>query len=827
MNAFFKKIIFLLLFICSSIFVYSQPRGDESRPAIGKIKGTIVDFKSKIPVEFSTIALYRKKDSSLVTGTVANNKGTFELASLEFGRYYMKINFIGYKQLIIDTLMIRFKQPEVNLGTLSLHSSSEQLNEVEVATEKSSMTLGIDRKIFNVEKSIVTDGGSATDVLKNIPSVSVDIDGNVSLRGSQNVTVLVDGRPSSITGTNKAQILQQIPASSIESIELITNPSAKYDPDGMSGIINIVLKKNKLVGLNGSVSVSVGTFDKYSGAANISYRNSKLNVFANYGYRDNSRTGSGWSNRQNILPDTTFFLNSESSSLNRNITNNAKAGIDFFLDTKNTLGFSLMLSNGLEKGNASSFYSELNDSSRTTASFYRDELSGDTPKNIDYNVNYRRTFTKPKQELTFDATYSNASGNSLSDYLERDYTGKYEIKNNYPYRQSTSNKYTSGVTNIQMDYTQPLKKQMKLEAGAKTLIRKTDTKFVSQTYDYTSEDFLYDTHLNNDFLYNENIYAAYATFSGVIKGFGYQLGLRAEQANTESHLITTGEKFQMNYSNFFPSMHFTQKMKHDQEIQLSYSRRINRPNPHTLNPFRENSDPYNVRYGNPYLEPEYIFAHELNYLKYFKKATLSATVYYRKTNGIIQRIKTIGDSTSSYITFVNLNSSKSYGVEAIIKNDITKWWNTMLSLNGFKTVIDGSNVDGDLQNDNYSFMIKLLSNMRVWKNMDIQFTLNYNGPQVTPQGTTKAVFAMDIGFKKDIFRNASLSLNLTDITNSRKMAWEASGDNFYQSMERRRESRVATLTFTYRFGSAADKQKSRQRKSDSNDMDNGGGDMGM
>ncbi len=824
MNKVFK--IFAVLFLISSTVLYSQPQDGRPRMAIGKIRGVVLDNKNKVPVEFSTIALYRKKDSTLVTGTVADNKGAFELTSLEFGRYYMKVNFIGYKVSSIDTLMITPKHTEINIGIIRLHSSNEQLNEVEVSTEKSSMQLGIDRKIFNVEKSIVSDGGSASDVLKNIPSVSVDIDGNVSLRGSQNVTVLVDGRPSSITGTNKAAILQQLPASSIESIELITNPSAKYDPDGMSGIINIVLKKNKLAGLNGGVSVSVGTFDKYSGSANISYRNSKLNIYANFGYRDHTRTGSGWSNRQNILTDTTFFLNSESSSLNRNTSSNLKAGIDFYLNDKNTLGFSVSGNKGLEYGLSNSYYSEVSGTNETSATYWRDEKSSDAPQNIDYNLNFRRTFTKPKQELTFDATYSSSSGKAISNYSERDYTGKYGVKNNYPFRQNTSTKSANGVTNMQLDYSQPLKNQMKLEAGGKVILRNIDSKFVSETYSYTVQDFLYDTQVNNDFLYHENIYAAYATFQGQIKKFGYQLGLRGEQANTQSLLVTTGESYKNNYANLFPSVHLSYKINKDNEFQLSYSRRINRPNTRSLNPFKDMSDPYNIRVGNPFLKPEYINSYELSYMKYWEKAVLTSSVYYRKTEGVISRIKTLGDSTISYVTMVNLTSSSSYGFELIAKNDITKWWNTTASVNLFQTVIDGSNVDADLQNNNFSYELKLISNMKFFKNLDFQVTANYSGPSITAQGKVKEVFTIDSGIKNDIFRNASLSLNVSDITNARRMRWESEGSNFTQTMQRRRESRIATLTFSYRFGKAADNKKTRQRKSDSNEMDSGG-DMGM
>ncbi len=831
------SILYFLVFSCS-VFSQNGQFANADAPSIGKIKGTVIDNKTKQPVQFATISLYKFKDSSLVTGVVATDKGSFELSSLSFGRYFMKVKFIGYKQMVIDTIAIRPRAPEVTIGVIKLQSNSEQLGEVEVSTEKSTLQLGIDRKIFNVEKSIVSEGGSATDVLQSIPSVSVDIDGNISLRGSGNVTVLVDGKPSGITGSSRAAILQQIPASSIESVELITNPSAKYDPDGMSGIINVILKKNKLSGFNGSVTAGVGTNDqynedfninKYNSSINLSYRNSKLNAYVNYGFRSNERAGSGLSNRYTFFADTAFYLNQKTRSLNKNVSHNAKAGIDFYLNDKNTLGFSVLYNTGTESSDQTTNYSEANNLNVISGEYARDAKTSDAPTSVDYNLNYRKAFAKPKQELTFDGTYSTASSNDVENYSERDYVLKYASKNATPFKQNTTTNGTNSIANIQLDYIQPLKNQMKWEAGAKTTLRNIQNDFVSQTYDYTNSEFVADTNLNNNFKYNENIYAAYATFSGTIKKFGYQVGLRGEAANTVSTLITTHEKFSNDYFNLFPTVHLSEKFKKEQELQISYSRRINRPNTRTLNPFKDYSDPYNIRVGNPYLKPEYINSYELSYVKYWTKSVLTATAYYRQTNGIIQRLKTVTDSTLSFVTFVNLNSSKSYGVELISKNDLTKWWNITTSLNVFETKIDGNNVQADLQNNNFSYMLKFLSNMRVLKNMDIQLTANYMGPTATAQGEAEGMFTIDIGAKKEIFKNATLSLNVNDLTNSRRMKMKASDSNFTQTMERRRESRVATITFTYRFGKMSDSgKKSKQDKSNNGGgFDGGGGDMGM
>jgi outer membrane receptor protein involved in Fe transport len=795
-------------------------------PAIGKIRGTVLDFKSKVPVEFATIGLYKMKDSALVTGVVANDKGVFELGQVGFGRYFIKINFIGYKQLIIDTVRINPAKAEVNLGTILLHSNAEQLGEVEISAERATVELNIDKKVFNVEKSIVSNGGSATDVLQQIPSVSVDIDGNISFRGSGNVTVLIDGRPSSITGSSRAAILEQIPASSIESIELITNPSAKYDPDGMSGIINIVMKKNKLNGLNGSVSVGAGTNSKYNGQVNVSYRNSKINVYANYGYRYNYRTGNGWSEMHETYPDTAYSLYSQFRASRISESNNLKAGFDFYLNDKNTLGMFVLYNKGREENDQPWNYWEENGSNVIADTYLKQETSHTPSSSTDYNLNYHRTFKKPKQELNFDATYSNGSSDGLTTLTDSYYTGKFDTLNKTPTVLSNETKNTNSVSNIQLDYTQPLKYNMRLESGAKAIIRTNNNRFISQAYNYAESKYTTDTALSNIFNYDENIYAAYSTLGGNFSKFGFLLGLRAEQAVTVSHLVTTGQDYQNNYFNFFPSIHLSEKINKDLEIGLSYSRRVNRPNAGNLNPFKDVSDPYNIRFGNPYLQPEYIFAHETNIIKYFKKGMISATVYYRKTNGVIQRIRTLGPGSVSNITFENLNSSKSYGAELILKTDIAKWWNTTLSANMFQTVIDGSNVDAALQNNNFSYIFKLISNMHVWKTMDIQVTGNYNGPTVTAQGSIHPVFSVDAGLKKEIFRNATLSLNVSDITNSRQMLWDATGTYYTSTAMRRRESRVATLTFTYRFGKATENKRAKKPQN-GEQMDNGGGDMGM
>jgi len=828
------KNIFSFLLICYCCISFSQEKtgppsakNPDDMPKIGKIKGEVIDKSKNLPVEFATISLFTKKDTAIIGGTIADDKGAFVIQDLPFGRYFIKVNFIGYKEKIIDSVFIRPNNTEVNLGKILLAENSEILNTVEVSAEKGNMQIGIDRKVFNVDKSIVSQGGNANDVLQQIPSVNVDMDGNVSLRGSGNVTVLIDGKPSSITGSSRQAILQQIPASSIESIEVITNPSAKYDPDGMAGIINIVMKKNKLTGFNAGIVIGVGTRDKYNASANASYRTKKINIYANYGYRLDNRFGNGYSIRKNLLADTTFTLKETSSSNKRNISHNIKTGLEYYINDKNTIGASVLYNTGNEYSPQKLLFEEFDENNLFVGGYSRDVTDNGSSGNIDYSIDYRKQFSKPKQELVFTGTLSDSKGKKISNYNQYNYLLIYAPLGNSPLNQLIETTDKNKITVIQLDYTNPFKNQSKLETGLKTTLRTIDNDFYSQSFNYSENILKDDSLLNNHFIYNEQVYAAYTTYAGKFKGIGFQIGARAEQTLTESKLITTNEKYNRNYFSFFPSAHFSYKLKKEQELQLSYSRRINRPGIRSLNPFKDYTNPYNIHYGNPFLKPEYIDAYEFNYMKYFKKSVFTSSIYYRQTNDVMMRYKIIGDSTISYVTHINLNTSTSYGVEVIVKADILKWWNITASANIFRNVINAKNVEADLQNENFSYNAKLISNTRVWKNMDIQLAANYTGPWATAQGIAIPTFVIDMGIKKEIFKNATLSINVNDITDARRFGINSNVDNFEFEMSRKRESRVLMATFSYNFGTLSDSNNPKKGRGRNENMGGGMEDMGM
>ncbi|MFH0894241.1 MAG: TonB-dependent receptor [Bacteroidota bacterium] len=833
-----------LLIIPTTLFGQGDNHGGrpggpmQQGPPIGKLHGTVLDASTEKPVEFATVALYRRKDSALVTGGTTNAKGKFDIENLPFGRYKVKINFIGYKMHIIDTLTISPKNPDVTLAVVKLKSGISDLNQVEITGEKNMMQVGIDRKVFNVEKSLITQGGSATDVLKTVPAIDVDIDGNVSLRGSGNVTILIDGKPSAmLSGGSTA--LEQIPASSIENIEVISNPSSKYDPEGMSGIININLKKNKLQGLNGNIQLGTGTTTmndgafvlgkKYNGSISLNYRKKWFNVYTTYSYRNNYMPGSGISNRTSWINDTASYLNQNSFNFHENYSHMIKGGFDFYLNDRTTLGITGVYSMRPETENDSNLYKYSDYNYDITSLYSRNTIGKSEGNNYDLQANFRHSFKKPQQYLSADAYFSTGDDNETGESFQYYYNPDFTLLSIEPYKQNTTTYYKSYNTSIQADYSQPTAKG-KFETGFKSQLRHTDTDFKSETWNAEDSLWYSDLLLNNRFKMDEQINATYGTLQHTIKRLGFLLGLRLEQTYRYSELLNTQDKYKTNYFSYFPSVHISyslgkqkdslkRKSESSQELQLSYSRRINRPNTHTLNPFTDYSDPLNQRTGNPNLEPEYINSGEVGYLKRWDKVTLTSSIFYKYTTNMITRYRyfiknnetTETVSDTSIIMPINANSATSYGMEFIFSMQPKEWWNLSGNFSFFNNAIEGG-VDAVLSNSNSSWSAKLTSNMKLPKGIDLQFMGNYRGPLATLQGIFDPGWSVDGAVKKDFFKNKlSVGLRCSDIFNTRKFRMKFENETYQQDITRRRESRVVFLTLTWKFGKP-DKNAMKIRK---------------
>ena len=816
----------LVAFILFSLYVNAQNgnfgRGDGQTQAFAKITGKVLDNTTKEVVEFATVSLFRMPKDTLIGGIVTDANGVFELENLRPGKYKLSIAFMGFKTLLIDTLILR-KQEERDLGVILLSSNEKVLKEVTIETQQDMVKNTIDKKVFDAEKLAIANGGSANDVLTQVPTVSVDIDGNISLRGSGNVTILIDGRPSGMSGAGRAGVLSGIPASAIESVEVITNPSAKYDPDGMSGIINIVLKKNKLQGTNGNATISAGTNNKYNGNLSYNFRKNKINLYTNYSFRYNERYGRGDVNRTTYAGDSAIYLIQKNNSDNINRNHSAKTGMDYNASKLTTLGFNITLNYENKSEDEKLVNKSLNETDNLSSAFNRYASSPSEGLSQDYNLNLRQKFKNPRQLLSVETNYSINNNLSLAQYQQENYWENYlEINPYWNFQNNRSNTDFSINTNT-LDFESPLFKNGKIESGLKNTNRIIDNDFYSESLNNTANDFIADDSLNNRFVYYEHIYAAYTSFGQTLGKWSYKVGLRAEQANTKSTLMNDNSSYFNNYFNVFPTAFLNRKINDKQEIQLNYGRRINRPGTRQLSPFTDYSNPLILRVGNPYLNPEYTHNVEFTYLYNFKKVNFSTTLFYRKTVDLIMRNISINNSNQTIVTFTNLGSSENMGIETVSRIEFFKWWNVTLNLNGFQTVIKGTNQDGEINTSNLSWNAKFLSNMLLKKGWSLQTSGSYNARNIMAQGTILPMSQVDLALKKDVLKNkGTITFGVTDLFDQMRFRINTSGSNFSQVTERKRETRIATITFNYRFGSGDFAPRKNKAKENDYKNDDGG-----
>ncbi|BDS12865.1 outer membrane beta-barrel family protein [Aureispira anguillae] len=811
----------LLLTHLLLVGIISSSLGQGQAPPSGTMEGTVQDAQSKEVIEFATISIHQLPDSTLITGGITNEKGVFEIKKIPFGNHYVKIDFIGYKSSI-QNISISAQKPNIKLAPTLLIINSTSLQTAEVTAETNMMRLGIDRKVFDVEKSQLNDGGNAIDVLKNTPTLDVDMNDNISLRGSQGVSVLINGKPSGLNGANRAAILRQIPASMIKNVEIITNPSAKYDPEGMTGIINIVLKKNKMQGISGNIAYTIGTMaNKHNVTAGINFRNEKINVFANYNFNYRGSYNSAIANRKNIFNDGSYnFLEEHAMGNHVNYGHFAKVGFDYFINPKNTISLNASINPGKGVAADSIYYTFLDQTKEITSKSLRSIPKKDAPLGMNYNLNYTTVFKDPKQKLEFDANYSYFNDQIINRYKQEDLL----VPSNSPALQYNSDIRNNHILNIQLDYTHPFKNKGKMELGAKGGYRLINNDFEFQNYNYANQDYETDLGISNNFQYSEQVYAVYGTYGQKIKKFSFQAGLRLEQALTSSYLITTNERYTNNYFSFFPSAHIGYELPKTQQIQLSYSRRINRPRIHSLNPFGDQTDPQNIRIGNPYLKPEYINSIELTYAKYWKKGSFTTSLYYRHTTDVIRRLYNVDAQGAGYIQFTNFDEVHSYGVELASSIQLLKWWRMNVSMNAYRMQEDGSNLSDQYRNSSFGGHANIGSSFRLPLDFGAQFNLSYRAPMVLVIGNITGMFRSSFAISKSFLkRSLKITLSIQDPFNVMQFGYDLADTNYSVQGTHRWESRVARLSISYDFGKMDMGTRRRMNQRGSNAGGGGGG----
>lgn len=814
-----RRIVFACFgFLLGAVFfVNAQQQKQQGKSAapvgIGSVKGKVVEASSKKPVAFASVTLNKFSDSSLVSGALTNEAGDFTIDQVPAGTYLLKINFIGFKTYFSEKFTIDQNNLEIKLGKINLSSDSRNLNEVNVTAEKSTFQLEMDKKVYNVDKNLTQTGNNAADVLNQVPSISVDMEGIVNLRGNPNVTIFIDGKPSALMAVNPASALEQIPANSIERIEVITNPSAKFDAEGMSGIINIILKKNSRQGFNGNVTAGIGTGEKYNGGVSLNYQKEKLNLFGSYFYRNQKRTSYGNTSRYTFFPDTSFSLEQTNEEESHSINNTYRFGGEYSFDRKNSLGFTVTANESDREETEQVKNSEYNDLDILTDITNRTTQGEYSEKGMDATVNYKKYYNDPQQLFTTDFSYSLNDNDNLRNITDQDYIDLNTPSSEQPGRQKTVDQNRADVMYIQSDYVKPLfAGKGKIETGIKLTNRDIRSNFSSETVDTISDEWNYDSLLENNFNYEDNIFAAYAIYSTDLKFVKVKAGLRSEYTSFTIDQKTINEVYDTTYINLFPSIFISKTIAKETDLQVSYSRRINRPGLQALNPILVYSDPLNARSGNPYLLPEYINSFEFSAVRYRDKIVMTGTIYYRYIDNQIQRFRTVDSTGFSLMTQVNLNSGQSYGAEVSLKLQNSAWWDATLSGNIFNTNLNGENLDGNLSRSTFGGSAKLISNFKLKNDLSFQLTGDYNSGHASLLGRMKPNLSFDIGVRKDFFRKQlSTTLALTDVFDSRRFSMELDGPNYHQDFLRKRETRVLTFNVTWKFGKT-DNQNTRKNQ---------------
>jgi len=833
MNFNIRKSLFLalVLILSSSATIYAQ--------SSASVSGTLIDAANSQPLSFATVFIVQKNSTQPGKGMQTDINGKFNLTGLKDGAYTLRASFVGYVTVNTDITIAAAKR-NIQLQPIKLAAAEGVLKQVEVTAQKSQINLGIDKKSFDVSQSLVSQGGSATDLLTNVPSVQVDVNGNISLRGSSNVRVLINGKPSTLTGSNLTDILQSIPASAIETIEVITNPSSKYDSEGDSGIINIVMKKNAQTGFTASASATAGTQNTVNSTLSLAYQNKKINVYGNYSYRSSDRIGNGFIDKTTntdagVIPAISQYTNQISNQTFHNTGSNIRSGIDFFLDSKNTLSFSdninlrtrNLYQNGLTNITQNGAPYQLQNQDNTTIG---------TGANLDFSLDFDHKFKKKQEELTASVGYSDDNSDTHA-YLNTS-TTNFTAANSAP---NIYDDYTKGVQhniNLQSDFTLPLTNG-RFEAGYRGTLNRSDNNYIADTLNSSLLPplFQYSPTLSNDFIYRLNVEAIYSNYQHTFGKFSVQGGLRLEDANINTQLNSNNAvtNYTQDYLRLYPTLFLTEKLNDNETIQLSYGRRVTRPTANQLSPFLDVSNKQNYTQGNPELLPQDVHSFELSYINYWSGITLTSSLYYRLTNDNIQQVVTPltpTDFTTSLSTYENIASATNAGYELIAKISPSNVLDLTANLNVYYAYIDGYAPLSILSSSGYSYNGNLTASVKASKKLAFQLRGDYQGAQPVEQGTNLARYGMDGGIKYDATKALTLSVNSRDIFNTRKYETtyliDGKGYTENETSQRRFATRTVMFTLAYHIGSNSaskkkDKEKAPTDNPDNPDDPNGGG----
>jgi len=800
-----KKLIYSLLFILLTFTIVSANNTPIEKVLIF---GKVLDFETKQPLEYATI-IVKTQQGKIVTGGITDSKGTFHI-EVSKGTYNISIEFISFNTKTFSNIEIN---GNTDLGVINLKINAETLDEVEIIAEKSTVEIRLDKKIYNVGKDMTVKGGTASDVLDNVPSVTVDVEGNVSLRGNENVRILVNGKPSGLVGLSGTDALRQLPADAIEKVEVITSPSARYDAEGTAGILNIILRKGKAQGFNGSLSVSVGDPDNYSGSVNLNYRTKKANFFTNTGYNYRNAPGNSTNNVTYFNDEGAIdsFKDEERIYNRENNRFNTRFGLEYFLTNKSSLTGTVLYRKSDGENVSTNFSNEFDSNSILFLTNERIDSNDDTDETIEYSLNFTKDFKKEGHKLMLDFQYGESTEEGFSFITDTNTYPTFLEKK--PERNSTTE--DSKDILLKGDYVLPIGENSQFEFGFKADLNNLIIDFLVEELDTVTNNYYNNIDFSNVLDFEQNIYSLYTQYGSKINKFSYLLGLRMETTDRKINLVETNENFNKKFTELFPTINLGLEFNNSESITLGYSKRLRRPRHHYLHPFESRISETYINTGNINLDPTYTNSFDLGYLKRWDKFSLNTSIYYQHAINNIERVQIeetrIIDNIPTLVIIsspINLSTRDRYGFEFTANYNPFKWWKISNSFNFYKSKTDGEYNNVSYDSEDVSWFTRLNSRITLPGKIEWQTRAMYRGPYETAQYKREGMISVNLAFSKDILKEkATLSLNISDLLNSRKRESTSFTQTTISQSEFQWRQRQVLLNFTYRFN----QKKKRER----------------
>lgn len=822
-----KLLVSLLALLCMGLQA-QRPQTAQDRTIT--LTGTILDKDTGRPLEYATIVLRNAEDPASVTGGITDIDGKFNVEA-PAGTYHIRVEYISYETYTLENQ--RLEQSR-DLGVIRMGQSAQQLEEVELVGERTTVEVRLDKKIYNLGKDITTSGGTVSDALNNVPSVDVDVEGNISLRGNGNVRILINGRPSALAGFGSTDALQQLPADAIEKVEVITSPSARYDAEGTAGILNIILKREKTLGFNGNINTFLGYPTTSGITSNINLRTDKWNIFNTTGVRYRVSPGNGFFD--NTYTTGAFDRITEDRDINREDRNfNTNIGMEYFFTERSSLTGSFFWRFSRDEDITDNATRRFNDEALVDRTF-RQEVESEDDNSYQVSFSYRNQFDDEGHLLTADLQYS-IDREDVEAVIEERFTFPQDdlLALENVLEAEDQNEFL-----LQADYVRPME-DAQFEAGFRSNLQREITDYRLDSLDQASGELVVNEALTNIFTYDENVHAAYTQYGNKLGKFSFLTGLRLEytqlKGNVESEFDLEDLEeilgqdvdfnFDKRYLGLFPTVNLIYELTESENISLGYNRRINRPRGWFINPFPSRSSRTNIFQGNPDLDPAFANAFDLGYLKRWKTLTLTSSVYYQRETGSFERVQeSTGITTPDGIEIIrtipiNLSTNQRYGAEAAILYNPTRWLRINSSFNFFRFVTEGEFNDVDYGAENNSWFARFSSKVTLPARIDWQTNMFYRGPTENAQTRNKGIFSVNLALSKDIMNdNGTLLLNVQDLFNSRKRQSFTETEFFTSDSEFQWRVRSIRLSFVYRFNEG---KKRNGRNGGREDYDDEGG----